>query len=334
MPKQDFIIQSKKNIPEDFEIPKEPEVKHLPDFLSWFICAILIMLSIASIVSYAVYYLSANQVIKENLVQLVAGNLTPTSQVDILKQIAPDKVNSNKFDISTSASGLGIYELKTNKVIYEKSADIKMPFASITKLLTVEAMESVLDKSSPIIMDSVGVNIYGTAMNVSAGEKIPFNDAIYAMMLPSSNGVAFSVAKQYGYEEFLSKMSGVIKALNLSNTSVTSPIGFDDPNNYSTVRDIFTISKLFLKSDTNKSIVKTIDYTVKTDKGSYPIKNTNDLLTNAEVYGLKTGTEDKAGQCLVLYVRIGTREYIAVILGSSDRFKEGQSIVNWLKTNG
>ncbi|MEI7604447.1 MAG: hypothetical protein WCJ19_05515 [bacterium] len=334
--KKDFMAIKKKVVSENFTLDKDVKSnKKLPtSWMSYSISSLLILLTFASIITF-VYYFSPKAGHQENnklvIPEKISQNNINTNFSNIPKL---EKIVTKPYDLTVMSKAIGIYELNTGKVVFEQNADQKLPFASITKLFTVETMRSFINPNTQIKMSPLGFNILGSKLNIPAGEKINYNDAIYAMMMASANDVALSVAEQYGYDNFVQNMNNLAKSLNLNDTSLTSPIGFDDPQNYSSVRDIFTISKLYLKNQTDQTIAKTAEYTIKSDKNSYAVENTNNLLMLSEVFGLKTGTEDKAGQCLALYIKIQNREYIAILLGSQDRWKEGQKIVDWLKVNG
>ena len=329
--KEDFISSQKKITTPNFQIEKDQKK---PGIFSNITSIFLLFLSIFISIGFIYLNFVKQEITLSNNPQLISQTLSKFQLNSLIKILPNTKSISAKYDQPILSNALGIYDVNTGTPIYEQKADQKLEFASITKIMTVINMESLINSSTAITMDPLGANITGSLAGIRSGEKIQFNDALYALMLPSGNDVALAIADNYGYKDFVGKMNSIAHDLQLTNTSFASPIGFDDPNNYSSVQDIFTMSRLFLNKDINKKVVRTFDYTFTTDKSSYTVKNTNELLNLPEVYGLKTGTDDKAGQCLVLYIKIQNREYIAILLGSQNRFKEGQNIVQWLRANG
>jgi len=334
--KQDFLVTAKNTTSKNFKIEKDifpTKKEYLEGRFSKILSLVILLLAVLSATGFYFFIIQSGTSTK-NTPDIAVGNNNFFNNNDIIFKDTYDKKISAKYTSLLPANGIGIYELNSGTPVYEQSADKKYQFASITKLFTIATMQSFMNQDIDIRMDSLGYNILGSKVSIPAGEIVNYNDAIYGMVMASGNDVAVSVARQLGYEDFVKNMNLVAQSMNLTTTSLTSSVGFDDPNNFSTVKDIFSISRFFLRNDINRVAAKTVDYTIKTNVGSYPITNTNELLKLPEVYGLKTGTDDKAGQCLDLYIKIQNREYVAIILGSQDRWKEGTNIVNWLKANG
>ena len=330
--KLDFVVAQKKVASQTFSIEKD---KVESSFFSWIICFILILISCGLVFTY-LYINREKANIKESVDVTTLFTSSTFTYNSVSEKISTFKVISAKYTVPTISKAVGIYELNSGKAIFEQSADQKLSFASITKLLTVSTMESLYSDKEIFTMDPIAANVTGSLAGLTVGEKYSFTDALYGMMLPSGNDIAYSVASHDSYENFILAMQKIVSALNLPGTSISNPIGYDDPDHhFSSIRDIFTMSRLYLSRDLNREVAKAPEYNLKTSDGkTYNIVNTNELLIRNEVFGLKTGTTDLAGQCLVLYIKIQDREYVAVILGSQNRFKEGDNIVNWLKSYG
>jgi D-alanyl-D-alanine carboxypeptidase len=130
-------------------------------------------------------------------------------------------------------------------------------------------------------------------------------------------------------------MNQKAKELNLQNTSFANPMGFDDPENYSTIQDLYIIAKELYADPKIKKIVttKSITVTSKNKTISHKLDSTNELLNNyLKISGLKTGSTELAGGC---FIGITNEENpkISIVLGSFDRFKDSKILLDWTKNN-
>jgi D-alanyl-D-alanine carboxypeptidase (penicillin-binding protein 5/6) len=142
----------------------------------------------------------------------------------------------------------------------------------------------------------------------------------------------YAIANDYGYEKFIELMNKKSAELGMHDSYFTNPVGFDDENNYSTVFDLYLLLKEALRNEVFTEIVNMPRYDILSVAGKeYAEFNTNKLLKNEllepYIYGIKTGTTYKAGECLTfLYKRNGV-EIIGVLLGSTDRYRDAEMAI-------
>ncbi|MFC7533831.1 D-alanyl-D-alanine carboxypeptidase family protein [Actinoplanes sp. GCM10030250] len=149
-------------------------------------------------------------------------------------------------------------------------------------------------------------------VHVVEGEELTQRDALEALMLPSANNIAHQLAIwDAGSEEaFVDKMNDAADELGLANTHYSDPSGFL-PTTISTAADQVILGRAALKMPVFAEIVELPDATIPV---AGQINNYNDLLGESGVFGIKTGSTDQAGGCLLFAsrVKVGSRTLILV----------------------
>ena len=269
-------------------------------------------------------------------------------------------------DINISARAVFIYNMDTGIVIYEKNAHVPMPPASMTKLMTaILAMESVHNLDTEIVTYPLAIQDYlflyslehgaVSTAGLMAGDQITMRDAVYAMMLPSGNEVAMSVAQHLGgsQEAFAQSMTRRAQELGAQSTTFLNAKGLHQEGHVSTAYDIAQIALHAMELPGFMEIVNTTSYTVtlQNREANLTWHNTNRMIQPANPYhnpivrGIKTGWVPEAGFC---FVSIASRDgftYLVVVMGSHEyidgepsiarqmHFIDTANIYNWLFDN-
>jgi len=184
-----------------------------------------------------------------------------------------------------------------------------VPIASMTKVITalmvLEARPLQPTEAGPVItfgqadIDQIDAVIAqnGTYSEVSVGDTTTERDALYALMLNSSNNIAGSLAVwAYGsMDAFLVQTAAWLAEQGLTDTFVADASGLSADNRSSST-DLIAIGRLALANPTLAAIVGTPSIEVPLFG---QLVNTNTLLGTSGVTGIKTGTTDEAGACLL-----------------------------------
>lgn len=237
----------------------------------------------------------------------------------------------------------------TDTVIYAKNADVVTAPASLTKIVTgLVVLSKCSDLQTQITCSQTAVDtLLGTGSSVIGlvgGETTTVEMLLYCIFLPSANDAAAVLAEHFGDgdpQKFVDEMNAYVASLGCKNTHFANPHGLDDENvtgydsdtqNRTTAYDMYLISKAALQNDTIVKISSTYGKTMPANNMSDEkyLYNTNALLNSYSPYyyegavGLKTGTTDKAGACLVSSATKDGYTYIAVAMGgSSDYLVDG-----------
>jgi D-alanyl-D-alanine carboxypeptidase (penicillin-binding protein 5/6) len=154
-------------------------------------------------------------------------------------------------------------------------------------------------------------------VDVRAGEQLTERQALMAILLPSANNVAMLVARQVSgsVAAFVAEMNRTARELGMSHTTYTDPSGYDD-GTVSTAADQLRLAQVVAKDPTLAAMMATRTYWLPV---AGEVTNTNALLGHDGFVGMKTGSDQAAGGCLMFRAvwptASGTRSVIGVVLG-------------------
>jgi D-alanyl-D-alanine carboxypeptidase (penicillin-binding protein 5/6) len=254
----------------------------------------------------------------------------------VLVNSVPKKVKS--VDLSIRAKSFYAMDEKTNYTFSERDSRIKMPIASLTKIMTAILVLENTDLNDTVKISSNAVSTFGNKKGLVAGEEIKVEDLLKIMIIDSNNAAAVALAEHTGgsVEKFVELMNKKAADLKLINTKFINPTGLDDGDNYnySNAYEIAILTDYALDKQVLWNFSSTKEATIYSlnKKQVHSVKNTNELLGEMSgVMGGKTGYTEKAGECLVLIVQNPDKKgrIVAVILNSEDRFGEMKSLINW-----
>lgn len=220
---------------------------------------------------------------------------TPNIQV----QAIPDTQGA-----TVAAAAAIVIEAKTGRVLFEQSADERLPIASTTKIMTALMTLEQPDIDTQFVVDSGAVHVEGSSMGLQEGDVVTLRALAAGMLLPSGNDAANSAAVRIGgsIPEFVASMNRRAVQMGLENTSFETPSGLDGDAHYSSARDMASLASIALKNEDFAEICS--QYKLRTTYGNPPyerwLTNHNKLLNYYEgTIGVKTGFTKKAGRCLV-----------------------------------
>ncbi len=238
------------------------------------------------------------------------------------------------FDLKTSAESMVTIEAKTNRILYAKDENKKLPMASTTKILTaIVAIENCddLDKKHKIPKESVGVE--GSSIYLRAGEHLSIRELLYGLMLRSGNdsAVAIAIIISGSVEKFVGLMNDYCKKLELKNTNIVTVNGLHDDNHYTTAYELAKITSYALSNEIFAKIVSTKQTTISNELGKVDkrfLRNKNRFLNMVEgADGVKTGYTKKAGRCFVGSATKNNMQVICVVLNCSPMFEDCSKFV-------
>jgi len=217
---------------------------------------------------------------------------------------------ASKVDLPWPAYGQAAVGGQGFGLLASHGPDSPVPIASVAKVITAL---SVL-KQKPLAAGAPGPNITisasdvefyrqavaqdGSVIPVSVGQEISEYQALAALLLPSANNIAATLANwAFGsLDNYVAFANNYVKTIGMSKTYVGDASGFS-PNTTSTAKDLIALSQAALANPLLASVVSQA-------QADFPnigtIKNTNWLLGNDGVIGIKTGNTDQAGGCFLL----------------------------------
>lgn len=252
-----------------------------------------------------------------------------------------------------TSSHIVLYDVTHSALLYSNNADEKCAPASLTKLLTAALVsqycsaDEVFTVGSEIALVQTG----SSSAYLEQGYKLTRDMIIDALLLPSGNDAAYTIAAHVGRKVcndqsltdieavrvFIRLMNEKLQEIGAVNSHFSDPDGFDDSNHYTTASDMLLIAKNALKYENLcTSMAKTsVTYTLLSGQ-SMTWKNTNYVINKNSPYyiegatGMKTGSTDNAGYCVVVSAERNGVEMIAIVMGGvsdDSRWKDADTIV-------
>jgi D-alanyl-D-alanine carboxypeptidase (penicillin-binding protein 5/6) len=212
-----------------------------------------------------------------------------------------------------------LVDARDGHVLYSDAADARRPIASTTKLMTALLSVERLRLERKIRAAPYVAAAIESQIELAPGERMSVADLLRALMLESANDAAVTLARGAGgsVRRFVQLMNRRARQLGLDDTHYANPVGLDESGNYSSARDLASLTRVVLRND---FLAETVDMPrARLLTGSHPriVDNRNDLVGRVPwVDGVKTGHTGKAGYVLV---GTGTRKgarLVSVVLDS------------------
>lgn len=218
-------------------------------------------------------------------------------------------------------------ELTHGTVLHERNADLRLPMASTTKIMTALIISEDCDLSEVITVPDEAVGVEGSSIYLKHGETLSVKDLLYGLMLRSGNDSATALAIHHSgsVEAFVNKMNEKAAEISATSTHFTNPSGLPDDNHYTTARDLAEIARYAMKNETFAEVVGCKSYS-----GDYRnFNNKNKILYSLDgANGVKTGYTVKAGRCLVSSAKRENMDVICVVLNCYDMYERSAAIIN------
>lgn len=275
-----------------------------------------------------------------------------------------------------------VVEAYSGKILLATQATVKRPIASLNKIamavVTVDwATATGADLGAMNLTIPQTVTLVGgpNPMSLQPGDQLTLRDALYSALLGSDNLAALAIADHVGREilnrrgksgdpvaAFVGEMNQLGKALGMTQTRFANPHGLERPGSkaFSTAADVARLSVYAMRRNAINFIVRQKERQVSVigpaGKRGFRIKNSNELIGEPGVLGVKTGMTAAAGPCvsvcmdrepLVRQKPDGSkgatpRRLIVVVLNHPDRFNRARGLIRegwaiydpWLASGG
>ena len=229
---------------------------------------------------------------------------------------------------TVAAPAAVIYDVDSGRMLFEKNSHERRAVGSTTKLATALVALRHLDLQQTITVGPEVENVAGTVIGLEAGDQATVEKLLYGTLLTSGNDAALALAAGTGgsVEQFVNWMNDLAGELGLRDTHFVNPHGLDAPDHYSSAYDLALLAQAALR---NPIIAKAVA-TPETRIDDWRFINRNELLGQYPgVDGVKTGTTDEAGECLIVSATRDGHRVIAVVLGSQDRYADGRALLDF-----
>lgn len=242
--------------------------------------------------------------------------------------------NWNVLDPKISAEAVMIQSLDENFPFLNYNTYKIWPIASLTKLLTAVLVIEEIGLDKKIMISERAVLSEGEAGNLKSGEIYTSQDLLKIMLLSSSNDAATAFEDYFGGNEaFLKLINQKAAKLGMMQTIFFDGSGLSDLNQ-STASDLLRLTKYTLEHEPQifnwtrleRFLVQPIN-----ESNTETIHNINPFVSNSAFLGGKTGTSEEARENLLAIFSLGNYRMAMVILGSPNRIKETEILLEWAK---
>ena len=241
-------------------------------------------------------------------------------------------------DDLTAKSAL-LMDAATGRILFQKEADLRLPPASTTKVMTaILALESGRKLSDSLTVSKDATRVPPSKLYLRPGQTMPIEELLYAIMLASANDASVVLAEGIGgsVERYTDLMTKKAHSLGATNSHFTNPHGLTAPDHYSTTRDLATIFRYAMKIPLFREIVQTkfssVNSLAVVKKKVVPrrisVRNHNRLLWDYEgALGGKTGYTHAAQRCYVGAVQRDGATLIVAILGATNMWSDAKHLL-------
>lgn len=232
-----------------------------------------------------------------------------------------------------------LIDADTGKVLYERSADDKLPVASVTKIMTLLLTFEALDQGKFDLDEEITVSKQATGMGGSqalldANGKYKVGELIKSIIVASANDSSVAMAELIAGSEdlFVEQMNDRARQMGMMNTNFANCTGLPASGAHTTARDISLMSRQLLKHPMFYQYSKVWMYDMQHGAGRVTqLSNTNKLTRFYDgCDGIKTGSTDEAGYCLSATAKRGDSRFIAVILGANTSAERNDAVSKML----
>jgi D-alanyl-D-alanine carboxypeptidase (penicillin-binding protein 5/6) len=227
-----------------------------------------------------------------------------------------------------NASAFYVVNASNGEVLASHDAQVELPIASITKLMTVIVALQHVKPDDVVIVTGSAAQVGESRIPLVAGQRVTVRDLLKGALIESANNAADALAAAASggdVVQFVSWMNARARAIGLHHTHFARPDGLDAPGHMSSARDVAVLAQVAMHSPVVRSLVRERTDTI--EGGRFVVHTWNDLLGVVPgLIGVKTGHTNDAGWCQVAAVRRNGYTIYAVILGSPTRAQRNDDL--------
>lgn len=240
--------------------------------------------------------------------------------------------------LELSSSVAYMVDQDTNEVFFEKNADVKLPIASVTKLMTALVIaESALPMNEKLRVTRDDYVRSRAKSKLRVGMVLTRKATLQAALMSSDNRAAHMLARTYpgGIREFVRVMNEKAEELGMEDSHFADPTGLNNAN-ISTARDLGILAGAAHKYDVIREASTTPVALLNAGRWKLRLQTTNRLIGDPRWnVGLqKTGFTTAAGRCMVVQSEFAGHRLVMVVLDSATNGKRADDMLRmrrWLE---
>ena len=219
-----------------------------------------------------------------------------------------------------------VMEQSSRRILYELNADICLPMAITTKILTAATVIDICkDIEQEIAIPHEAIGVEGSSAYLQEEERYTIKDLLYGLMLRSGNDCATALALYCcgDIAKFSAKMNEKAVESGAISSNFRNPHGLPCKDHYTTARDLSFITCTAMDSAIFRRIVATQYYPARA------WKNKNKMLVEySGAVGVKTGYTKEAGRCLVTAAVRNGMSLVCTVLNSPMMYERSRALLD------
>ena len=234
---------------------------------------------------------------------------------------------------SVGAAAAVVMEAQTGQLLFAQEADTPLPMASTTKIMTALLALEQENVDLEFTVDPEAIRAEGSSMGLQPGDTVTLRALAGGMLTASGNDGANAAAVRIAgsIPAFGELMNRRAAEIGMENTHFVTPSGLDDPEHYSTARDMALLAREALRNPDFAQMAASRQLTLTYGNPPYrrTLSNHNRLLSlYPDAIGVKTGYTKKSGRCLVSAASRDGVTLIVVTLNCPDDWNTHISLYN------
>ncbi len=236
-----------------------------------------------------------------------------------------------------TADAAVLIDASTGTVLWSKNAGQARAPASTTKMMTALLALELGNPDDIVTVSPQAVNVEGSNAHLRVGERIRLSELMEALLIKSANDAAVAIAEYLAgtTAAFAGLMNARAAELGLTATHFSNPHGLTQPNHHASAYDLALLARAAMAYPAFAALVRSPTGSMaglSPDETAFVrgLRNTNRLLLAYDwVDGVKTGTTNAAGNCLVASGNRGGQRLIAVVLHSDNRWGDAIQLLEY-----
>ncbi len=225
-----------------------------------------------------------------------------------------------------------VVDATTGTVLAQRNSNLRLPIASITKLMTVLVTLQHRNVNDVVTVQKDAAAVGESTIHLRAGERMTVGDLLKGALIQSANDAADALADDVAHgnaSAFVAMMNAQAQKLGLRRTHYSRPDGLDAPAHYSSARDVTKLAEVVMRNPVVRGIVRQRTAEIAGDRH---LHTWNDLLgVFRGLDGVKTGHTAAAGWCEVAEVKRDGLDVYATVLGSPNRGQRNADLAALLR---
>ncbi len=230
------------------------------------------------------------------------------------------------------AKAAALIESTSGRVLFLQQGQTPLPPASTSKILTAITVLDITQLDEVAQISAKAAAVGESSIHLRLGETLTVEELLKGALLRSGNDACVALAEQAAGEEalFIHWLNTKAHSLGIYDANLVNCNGLPAQNHLISALDLAEIAGYALQNQTFAAIVSSKYAEIGTGASYRHLQNTNKLLWQDDaIDGVKTGTTDAAGSCLIASRQEGDAHYVSAVLHSIDRYGESMRLLEY-----